>query len=78
MNPRHMVHYPPAMGLHPRPADSMDYLCRDYYVAVCNSNYPAVARMEARVREVFGPRASDRDEAFSAGQVLASCRFVPC
>lgn len=66
-----MVHYPPQMGLRPRPMDDYDRLCLRYYRASMAGNLPAAAAVERDLRPRFG--ADCLDDAFSAGRMLSCC-----
>jgi hypothetical protein len=72
-----MIHYPPAMGLRPRPASDYDILCARYYRAVENRNYHATLVYQERLAAMFpGERLSDvLDDAYSSGSTLAACRI---
>jgi hypothetical protein len=68
-----MIHYPPAMGLRPRPADDYDLLCLRFYRASVARSAIAALRL---ARELVSRYGSDvADDAYSHGHMLASCEI---
>jgi hypothetical protein len=67
------VHFPPPMGLRPRPACDYDLLCLRFYRASVARN-AAVAMVLAReLAQRFGDDVAD--DAYGHGQMLASCEL---
>jgi hypothetical protein len=66
-----LIHYPPAMGLRPRPADDYDLLCLRFYRAATARSAIACLRLARELASRYGQDVAD--DAYTHGQMLASC-----
>jgi hypothetical protein len=66
-----LIHYPPSMGLRPRPADDYDLLCLRFYRASVARSAIAALRLARELSQRFGDDVAD--DAYTHGQMLASC-----
>lgn len=66
-----MIHYPPSMGLRPRPADDYDLLCLRFYRASSACNVPVSMQAARDLVARYG--ADVADDAYTHGQMLNSC-----
>ena len=66
-----MIHFPPSMGLRPRPACDYDLLCLRFYRASVARSAIAALRLARELAQRFGDDVAD--DAYGHGQMLASC-----
>ena len=69
-----LIHYPQSMGLRPRPADDYDLLCLRFYRASVARSATAALRLARELSQRFGDDVAD--DAYTHGQMLASCQMV--
>ena len=70
-----MIHYPPAMGLRPRPFDDYDRLCLRFYRASVARNVAVAMEVGRELAARYGAEPSDADDFYGHGQMLDSCEI---